>query len=383
MPTPPHHGVQVWQEGISPQDAANQASYLGADIIRYPVRWKDLQPHSGQWQSNLVQDLKDICSSARQYGGNPNLKLLPVIDFWPYWVDSVNNVAFTPPPNTPNPDDYNWRHFSTSAQGCHDFGMMVGQLMKELHGYADMVEISNEPNILVDNSNSHAAGVPPDWYGAMCAQAILWIDTCTKVNGQSDTSKCIIIGAVDCLTGNGSGSYNQGNPHPLWMWGYPADIYMWEAIFHTNVSLYMLAGSTDLTSRVHASCHPYPYLKTEQSGTIAAQQTWARYEKVRLQTGAKRLWITEAGASSYFLSPSDPHGTGSTGGFFRQAEYVEQVLIGAYQRSFDTLEGVVLWPLKDYLYDPQNPFFDTGLYDSVGSMKVAASRVRSYWTAWN
>ena len=115
-------GVNV--DGLTPQQAVDQASAVGATWVRTFVRWDDTEPAGpGRWNPANVQAMDDLLSLAQPRG----IKVLAVVVGAPQWANGSTD-HYVPPTNPA------------------DFAHFIGSYAARYKGRIAAWEVWNEPD---------------------------------------------------------------------------------------------------------------------------------------------------------------------------------------------------------------------------------------------
>ena len=159
--------------------------------------------------------------------------------------------------HVPQPGDWyqRGRYVETEA-GYSAFGQLCAKVLKELAGYANFVEISNEPN---GTPQTDGTAIPAVHYGAMCAYAAYWIDLCLQ---PPNYERAYALGGA--LTTRGNWKQYTG--------AFMSEFYRRCQIFYPVASAPIEFGR--LTKSLRLSIHPYPDFEENAA------------------TGLPRVWLT-------------------------------------------------------------------------------------------
>ena len=340
MAPPYRHGFSIYDTsgagGYTWQQNAGRAGELHADVIRMNVFWDFARPSiSGPYNTAYLDSLKAIVDAGRAQ--NPLMTLLPIIQRTPADVPGRSASG----------------HYVETDQGYDHYGQFCSYLVNYLGDRCNFVELSNEPNTTLA-SNGAGTEIPSYHYGGMLAYAVHWMATCSG-------SKRPLAGSL--ATNQGGLVYLDGS------W----NNYLFGFGTRAHYKLIEINGNgASLSYEWRVSFHSYPRLgpgTNDITGPEAANTVFNVVDQVRSNSGGRKVWLTETGASSQKL------------GLTEQAAFANQIHVKTSNRQ-PQMEGALFWPLSDA--DPQasnssSAFYKLGVLHANLAAKPAGTQVQTNW----
>lgn len=198
MTTCPNRGFNIY--GPAPQSGwenlydihnscQHAASAMNANVIRREFSWSTFEPNQGEFNYNYANQFKSLIDAGRsaQTATQTQLKLLPYIKDVPSWVPQDPTWVSEHPAHFSVPGS---AQYVTTPTGYSLYGKACSDVLVVLAGYADFIELNNEPN---GSTAQDGSDIPALHCGRMAAHAIMQVDYCFN---QLTPTKFVLVGSL-------------------------------------------------------------------------------------------------------------------------------------------------------------------------------------------